>query len=89
MNPFRANALVAGQSFAAANPHASIADVEKAAPKFNPMRTAFIDGASSVLSNRLVYACMTKEALYHHLGDACIAKDRKTIDLIAKEISSR
>lgn len=89
MNLFRAKAILDGQTFAAANPKASIADVEKEAPKFNPMRTAFIDGASSVLSNRLVYACMTKEALYHHLGDACIAKDRKTIDLIAKEISGR
>jgi hypothetical protein len=89
MNPFRANALVSGQAFAAAHPTASIADVEKAAPKFNPMRTAFIDGASAVLQSRLVYAVMTKEALYHHLGDACIAKDRKTIDLIAKEISAR
>lgn len=89
MNLFRNNALIQGQTFAAANPKASMKEVEDAAPKFNPMRTAFIDGASSVLGNRLVYACMTKEALYHHLGDACIAKDRKSIDLIAKEISSR
>lgn len=89
MNPLRATALIKGQAFVAANPNASLPEIEKAAPKFNPMRTAFIDGASSVLDNRLVYACMTKETLYHHLGDACIAKNRKMIDIIAKELSSR
>jgi len=89
MNPLKATAMMKGQQFAAANPNVSIADVEKAAPKFHPMRTAFIDGAASVLKGRLVYAVMPKETLYNHLGDACIAKDRKTIDLIAKELASR
>jgi hypothetical protein len=89
MNPIKATAMMKGQQFAAANPSISIAEVEKAAPRFNPARTAFIDGASSVLKGRLVYAVMPKETLYDHLGDACIAKDRKTIDLIAKELASR
>ena len=89
MNPFRAKAMFDGQAFAVANPLASTLEIEKAAPKFNPTRRAFCDGARSVLANRLAYALMNKETLYRHLGDACKEMDRKAIDLIAKEIASR
>ena len=89
MNPLTASALINGQKFAKANPKATPKEVDEASPRFNPMRTAFQDGAYSILANRTIFAVCTKDELYNRLDGACKGKDRKTIDLIVKELASR